>query len=134
MLRAIPSDAIYDAFERVRASLLVLASLLLALPLFACVRSRRVTPGAGGTSSLPLTPCALTAPGAGVVIHARCGTLEVWEDREARSGRKIPLRVAVVPASGRDVKPDPLFILAGGPGQAAIRTYPMLAGAFGRIH
>jgi pimeloyl-ACP methyl ester carboxylesterase len=50
---------------------------------------------------------------------ALCGTYEVYEDRLARSGRKIPLNIVVQPASGRNPVPDPVFWLAGGPGGAA---------------
>ncbi len=55
----------------------------------------------------------------GLGEEARCTTYEVYEDREARSGRKIPLRIVVLPATEPDPQPDPLFILAGGPGQGA---------------
>jgi len=48
-----------------------------------------------------------------------CGTFEVWENRAEASGRRIPLRVVVMPALSREPRPDPLLILAGGPGQAA---------------
>ena len=34
----------------------------------------------------------------GVEVAVRCGSLEVWEDREAKSGRRLGLRVAIVPA------------------------------------
>jgi pimeloyl-ACP methyl ester carboxylesterase len=50
---------------------------------------------------------------------ALCGSIEVFEDRQAASGRRIPLRVVVLPALSREPRPDPLLILAGGPGQAA---------------
>jgi pimeloyl-ACP methyl ester carboxylesterase len=50
---------------------------------------------------------------------ALCGTLEVFEDREAATGRKIPLKIIVLPALGNDPKSDPLFFLAGGPGGGA---------------
>lgn len=73
---------------------------------------------------LELTPCQLT----GVEHAVRCGTLEVYEDRAARKGRKIGLRIAVLPADG-PAAPDPLFILVGGPGQSAVST----ARAFSRI-
>jgi pimeloyl-ACP methyl ester carboxylesterase len=49
----------------------------------------------------------------------RCGTLTVWENRQAASGREIQLDVVVMPALSRNPAPDPLFVLAGGPGQAA---------------
>ena len=48
-----------------------------------------------------------------------CGTLDVFEDRDARSGRKIALKIIVFPALKRSAAKDPLFFLAGGPGQGA---------------
>ena len=50
---------------------------------------------------------------------ARCGTLEVPEDRAKPDGRHIGIFVAVLPANTLSPKPDPLVILAGGPGQSA---------------
>jgi pimeloyl-ACP methyl ester carboxylesterase len=47
------------------------------------------------------------------------GTLEVYESRAARRGRKISLHVVVLPATGERVVPDPIFVLHGGPGAAA---------------
>jgi pimeloyl-ACP methyl ester carboxylesterase len=58
----------------------------------------------------------------------------VFEDRAAGSGRAIDLHVAVVPARGRSPAPDPLFLLTGGPGQAATETYPLLAPALASIN
>src|SRR5271170_3190155 len=48
-----------------------------------------------------------------------CGTFDVPEDRQAKSGRKIALKIVVLPALKQGSAPDPLFILAGGPGQGA---------------
>ena len=48
-----------------------------------------------------------------------CGKLAVFEDREARRGRKIDLKIVVLPALSRDPKPDPIFFFQGGPGAAA---------------
>lgn len=53
-----------------------------------------------------------------------CGTLEVWEDREARSGRKIGLNVVVVPARSENPAPDPLVLIAGGPGEGITGAAP----------
>jgi pimeloyl-ACP methyl ester carboxylesterase len=50
---------------------------------------------------------------------AFCGTLRVFENRAGRSGRMIDLRVAVIKAQSKNPAPDPIFFLAGGPGQAA---------------
>jgi pimeloyl-ACP methyl ester carboxylesterase len=48
-----------------------------------------------------------------------CGTFDVFEDREAKAGRKIALKIIVFPALKRKAAKDPLFFLAGGPGQGA---------------
>ncbi|MBV8819646.1 MAG: alpha/beta fold hydrolase [Acidobacteriaceae bacterium] len=50
-----------------------------------------------------------------------CGKVEVWENRTARTGRKIALNVVVLPALRRNAARDPLFFLAGGPGQGAAK-------------
>ena len=63
-------------------------------------------------------------------ITARCTTIEVYENREARTGRRIQLHIAVIPATSRSPLPDPLFFLAGGPGEAATESYATLSGAF----
>ena len=52
-------------------------------------------------------------------LDGYCGTIEVWENRQAKTGRKISLKVVVLPGARRGENPDPLFYLAGGPGQAA---------------
>jgi pimeloyl-ACP methyl ester carboxylesterase len=80
-----------------------------------------------------LEDCALTPPN-GEQVDARCGTLHVPEDRSNPSGRQIELRIAVVPAVQRTSEPDPLFLLAGGPGQSAIETFPSLINILFPIH
>jgi pimeloyl-ACP methyl ester carboxylesterase len=70
--------------------------------------------GAGADPLLPLEPCTLAGN-----VRALCGTLGVWEDRDAQAGRRISLRVAIVPSTRRAVTHVPLFYLAGGPGGAA---------------
>jgi len=66
-------------------------------------------------------------------LAARCGKLEVPENRDDPRSRKIALHVAVVPALRVQALPDPLFVLAGGPGQGASDFYASLSAAFGRI-
>ena len=63
--------------------------------------------------------CALVSP-SGAQVDARCGELMVPEDRSNPGGRQIELHFAVIPAIKRNPEPDPLFLLAGGPGQSAI--------------
>jgi pimeloyl-ACP methyl ester carboxylesterase len=50
---------------------------------------------------------------------AYCGSHTVYENRDSRQGRTIALRIVVLPALSRDARPDPVFFLAGGPGQGA---------------
>ncbi len=60
-----------------------------------------------------------------------CGTLEVWEDRAARTGRKIGLKVIVVPAHTEAPAADPIAFIAGGPGDGvtgAAAFAPQFAG------
>jgi len=64
---------------------------------------------------------------------ARCGWITVYEDRTAGAGRQIELRVVVYPALSRDQQPDPLFVLAGGPGQGAAQASAAVAVAFGDV-
>lgn len=62
-----------------------------------------------------------------------CGKHSVWENREARSGRKIDLHVVVIPAKSPSPVPDPLFYLSGGPGESAIEIAPYFPQVFARL-
>ena len=66
-------------------------------------------------------------------IAAKCSELEVAEDRAAPSSPRIRLKVAVIPALNRNGPRDPLFVLSGGPGQAASDFYVSVGSAFGRV-
>lgn len=55
------------------------------------------------------------------------GFLEVPEDRTKTDGRRIRLHVVVLPARGKEPREDPVFWLAGGPGQGAASLAPMFA-------
>jgi len=90
-------------------------------------------PGAS-TLSLTLSPCRLEHPLQLSSEAARCGVLEVPEDRAAAAGAKIGLRIAVIPALNRNSTKAPLFLLAGGPGQSAVDLYTSVAAAFARVN
>ncbi len=49
----------------------------------------------------------------------QCGTLSVAENPDQVNGRKIDLNIVRLPALSHSPKPDPVFVLAGGPGQAS---------------
>ena len=82
--------------------------------------------GGSGTRALDrLHPCS-SADGP---TDAYCGTLTVFEDRSAKSGRQISLWIVVLPAM-RPVARDPLVFLAGGPGQGAAQLARQIRAAF----
>lgn len=87
-----------------------------ALALGTLLASPLAAAGPGTRPADPLAPCKV--PSFAQEMDARCGFLEVWENRAARTGRKLRLKVVVVPARGPNRQPDPVFFLAGGPGQA----------------
>ncbi|MDX1383188.1 MAG: alpha/beta fold hydrolase [Thermoanaerobaculia bacterium] len=98
------------------------------LPALAALIAVAAAVGAQDDAS-PLAPCRL----GGVGEEILCGKIEVWEDRAAAAGRRIGLEVAVFPALATDPEPDPLFFLAGGPGQSAVAISRSAAGLFRKI-
>lgn len=69
--------------------------------------------------TIPMEPCR-TMDGN---IEGLCGTVSVWENRELKRGRRLDLKVMVLPALQVGAS-DAFFPLAGGPGQSAIEAYP----------
>jgi pimeloyl-ACP methyl ester carboxylesterase len=116
-----------------RAALGLFTIAVLSGLLLACQENRSPTPERP-VPGVQLTPCTLTAPGTAARVQARCGIVEVYEDRSSQGGRTIELKVAVLPAVSRSPEPDPLFFLAGGPGQSATESYPIIHNAFARVN
>jgi len=83
--------------------------------------------------ALPLAPCQLGDRDSAVRVAAQCGTFEVPEDHANPGGRRLALRVALVKAESSKAAPDPVFLLAGGPGQAATVGFPPVLAAFRRV-
>lgn len=95
------------------------------------------TPGPTATAApaaLGLFPCRLEDPAHVSGVLAECGSLSVLENPSRPDGRRIRLQVARVRAINRRRQPDPLFVLAGGPGMAASTFYASAFFAFERIH
>ena len=84
-------------------------------------------------AGIDLSPCDLTATGGRQEVDAACGTLAVPLDPNDPGGETIELFVAVVEALAEQPLPDPLVVIAGGPGEAATRFYAMAEVAFSRI-
>ncbi len=80
--------------------------------------------------------CKLPSLGPGGVgeLEARCLNLAVPFDGQDSAGATFDLSVKIVPAIDRDVKADPLFFLAGGPGQAASETWGILGLALASVN
>lgn len=76
-----------------------------------------------------LTPCTID----GVPGEARCGTYRVWENRDTRQGRQIDLSIIVLPATTAARRPDPLFALSGGPGDAPSFNARFFSRAFSEV-
>ena len=85
---------------------------------------------------LSLAACELTAAEGRVEVRASCGTLTVpldWDAADREDGETIELAVAVVPALAEQPLPDPLVVIAGGPGQAASEFFAASRSAFDLI-
>src|SRR5829696_560069 len=76
-----------------------------------------------------LKPCT----GYDTPVDAYCGTLKVYGDRLVKPGRQIDLNIVVLPALRSDAQPDPLFFLAGGPGQGAAKLAKVVREIFRRV-
>ena len=76
-----------------------------------------------------LKPCT----GDDAPTDAYCGTLRVFENRATRQGRQIDLNIVILPALSPDSKADPVFFLAGGPGQGAAKLARVVREMFRRV-
>jgi len=79
------------------------------------------------SKSLSLSDCFIGAESSGVSVAAQCGRLSVPEDRDNPDVRSIDLNVAVVNADVENPEQDAVVLLAGGPGQAAVDTFAVMA-------
>jgi pimeloyl-ACP methyl ester carboxylesterase len=64
---------------------------------------------------------------------AKCGTYEVYENRATKKGRKISLKIVLLPATTDKREPEPFVYFAGGPGSAATEDAPGIAQAFSQV-
>ena len=77
-----------------------------------------------------LQPCRVT----GIRHEVLCGQVRRALDPARPDGPQIDVHYVVVPAMARRKLADPLFLLAGGPGQSAIGVAPAMLGLFGRLN
>ncbi len=84
--------------------------------------------------TIAFTPCTLSPQLGAASVEAQCGSLVVPENAAAPDGRQITLNIAWLPSDEDGERaPDPVFMLAGGPGQSATETYPQVAAAFREV-
>ncbi|AZM87992.1 alpha/beta fold hydrolase [Streptomyces sp. W1SF4] len=74
-------------------------------------------------------PCPKTPEPVEALSTARCGYLEVPENRARPDGRTIRLAVAVIRSVRADPAPDPVVFMAGGPGADTFDDIPFLIGS-----
>lgn len=108
---------------------LLLSSLALALAACGGQAQKTAIPKTDANGDLRygklvFKPCALGGDRSDGV-EAQCATLEAPENHDAPNGRKISLAVAMIPAKSQ-TQSDPVVIIAGGPGQSILDSYPML--------
>lgn len=116
----------------------LMLALAISATLLAGCKQQAATPAATDATglralgSLTFKPCSLPSPfPQGEPLEAQCTTFAVPEDRSTQGGRTVALNIAwIPPRNTSDPANDPVFFLAGGPGQAAVATFPGLAPAF----
>ncbi|MFG2875240.1 alpha/beta fold hydrolase [Streptomyces sp. NPDC048337] len=84
-------------------------------------------PGKAAAARFVPGPCPKTMPEPiEALATARCGELEVPENRDRPDGRIIRLAVAVIPAVSAKPAQDPVVFMAGGPGGEVFDDIPFL--------
>lgn len=89
--------------------------------------------GSAGPGAPKFEACQIGAADAAFRLQARCTTFMVPEDRAHPEGKQIGLHIAVLKARASEPKPDALFFIAGGPGQASTEAFVEESLAFDRI-
>jgi len=89
-----------------------------------------VAPAAAADVAPALESCRLK----GIERAARCGQIKMPENPDAPQGRQITVHFALVPAVAKNKAPDPLFVFAGGPGQAAMQVAGQLQPALAQLN
>lgn len=105
--------------------LLITVLLLLAFPMTVLALP--------DSNQIEFDNCMLALPGTNFTASARCGWFEVAENPADPAGRRIKLKIALAPATGKTTKDDPVFFFAGGPGQAASETWVLIRSTLRKI-
>ena len=125
--RCQPVAALWDALSALSALTAVTAPTAV-ITLAALVASAAFSPPASATDAL--TECRVP----GIRNSVMCGVVQRALDPAKPAGLMIDVHYVVVPAMARRKLPDPVFMLAGGPGQSAIGVAPQTLGLFSRLN
>lgn len=85
---------------------------------------------AAGQGSSPTKPCRIE----GMPNELQCGVVKRALDPARPEGVQIEVHYLVVPAMARNKQPDPVLMLAGGPGQSAIDVAPIVLSRLARMN
>ena len=102
-----------------RNCLFVVFYIMLSLGMVRCDSSNKVD-AEKNISWLSLCPDFSKTGKAPAAQNAQCGSLDVAENPQDKNSKKIALNVLRIPAVNPVPEPDPLFVIAGGPGQSAV--------------
>lgn len=86
--------------------------------------------GTGAAQAAAPAPCRLN----GLPHEVLCGSVSRALDPARPEGTRIEVHYVVVPALARRKLPDPVLLLAGGPGQSAIALAPSVMPVFARLN
>jgi pimeloyl-ACP methyl ester carboxylesterase len=84
----------------------------------------------GARADTAPVPCRVS----GIKTAVLCGTVQRLLNPQDAKGPRIELHYMLVPALARRKLPDPVFFLAGGPGQSAIRVAAQVSQQMARIN
>ncbi|MFF2195216.1 alpha/beta fold hydrolase [Streptomyces sp. NPDC058157] len=101
------------------------AAALLCLTAVAASPAGRTPTPAAPARFVP-GPCPKTAEPVPELAKARCGLLEVPENRARPGGRTLKLAAAVIPAASAKPAAEPVVFMAGGPGGETFDDIPFL--------
>ncbi len=76
-----------------------------------------------------LQPCRIK----GFAQQVQCGQIQRPLNPDAPAGKQISLHFIVLPAQDKNKAPDPVFLLAGGPGQSAINVASWIQHVFEKL-
>lgn len=124
-----------------RAALLLVAAILFWYQFFKPGHSENVAAHPATAAAIPANAreftlgtlafkaCELSQKHSGATTAAFCAPFSVPENRDKADSRKIDLKIALIKSEAERADTDIVVFLAGGPGQAAVETYPQIAAA-----